>query len=130
MNIEWHHAVPLADYMDKLNDLRLDIMLIPREDNYFNRCKSNVKFLEASMCEVPVIAQGFPDGNSPYQGVDEKQLVICNTIDEWSVAVNALILDKSRRTEMGKSAKKYVLENYNINNNAELWRKEYVKLLV
>ena len=64
MNIEWHPAVPIRDYFGTLNDLELDIMLIPRQENYFNKCKSNVKFLEASMLEIPVIAQTFED--APY----------------------------------------------------------------
>ena len=55
----------MIDYFDTLNDLELDIMMIPRKDNYFNKCKSNIKFLEASMCEIPVITNYFKD--SPYE---------------------------------------------------------------
>ena len=47
-------------------------MLIPRGENYFNRCKSNIKFLEASMCEIPVIAQSFTTNDSPYDELDGK----------------------------------------------------------
>lgn len=126
MNIEWHHAVPQADYMKKLNDLELDIMLIPREDNYFNHCKSNVKFLEASMCEIPVIAQGFSTGDSPYQS--DLYVSICENLKEWEEAVESLINDKEMRLRMGKLAKQYVLENYNIKNTAHLWKDEYKKL--
>lgn len=48
-------------YQKTLNECKLDLMIIPRKDNYFNRCKSNVKFLEAAMLEIPVIAQSFDD---------------------------------------------------------------------
>jgi glycosyltransferase involved in cell wall biosynthesis len=130
-NVEWHPAVPIADYFDSLNDLELDIMLIPRDDNYFNRCKSNVKFLEASMCEIPVIAQGFEDGLSPYQvnPEDVKHMIIAHTPEEWEASVLKLIDDKKLRREMGKKAYKYVLERYNIKKNAHLWKEAYEKLL-
>jgi hypothetical protein len=37
LNIDWHPFVPVADYIDTLNSLKLDIMVIPRKDDYFNR---------------------------------------------------------------------------------------------
>lgn len=129
MNVEWQSSVNIADYMSTLNNLELDIMLIPREDNYFNHCKSNLKFLEASMCEIPVVAQGFIDGKSPYQGLaDSKYMRIATTQDDWRKQINELIEDKKLRQEMGMRAKEYVLKNYNIHNTAHLWEEEYKKL--
>lgn len=129
MNVEWVPSCQVADYMPTLNNLELDIMLIPREDNYFNRCKSNVKFLEASMCEIPVIAQGFTTGDSPYQGKDEPYMRVCLTLDDWEKNINELVADKKLRRSIGKKAKEYVLKNYNIHNTYKLWKKEYEKLL-
>ena len=128
-DIEWQPFVNIHEYADILNGLMLDIMLIPREDNYFNHCKSNVKFLEASMCEIPVIAQGFEDGLSPYQGVeDSKYLEIAHNNKEWLVKTLSLINDKALRDKMGKEAHEYVLTNYNIHDKGKLWREEYQKL--
>lgn len=129
-NPEWHHFVPTKDYMYKLNNLKLDIMLIPRHDNYFNRAKSNIKFLESSMCEVPVIAQGFETNDSPYQQnpEDAKHMLICYNEDDWIRETLALIEDKQKRIDMGKQAHEYVLNNYNIKDNAYKWRDAYKKL--
>lgn len=130
LDIEWHPFVSHPEYNDKLNSLALDIMLIPRADNYFNRCKSNVKFLEAAMCEVPVIAQGFPDGKSPYQDPkDAKHMLIAHTQEDWFNHLVTLIGDKKLRRQMGKDAKKYVLENYNIQDKAVLWKEAFQKLI-
>ena len=123
LNIEWQPFVPMKDYFRTLNSLRLDMILIPREDNYFNRCKSNIKFLEASMFEIPVIAQGFPDGQSPYQ----KDPFIEIATDNWMEKIEKLS-DKKVRRALGKEAKKYVLENYNIRNNYKLWKQAYETL--
>ena len=43
VNIEWHTFVNADKYYEKLNDMRLDMVIIPRYDNLFNRCKSNLK---------------------------------------------------------------------------------------
>lgn len=132
MNIEWHPFVPRADYEEALDNLRLDLMLIPRADDYFNRCKSNLKFLEASMLEIPVIAQGFPDGQSPYQDPKDSKFmsIIPATMPElWEVEAEVLIKDKIGRREMGKRAKKYVIENYQISKHIWRWEKVYKELL-
>ena len=88
----------------QLNELRLDMMIIPRADNYFNRCKSNVKFLETSMLEIPVIAQAFPTGDSPYQQnpEDSKYLILATDYNSWIDNIEKLIADKNLRLEMGK----------------------------
>lgn len=126
-NPEWQHFCKVQDYMDALNNLELDIMLIPRHDNYFNRAKSNVKFLEASMCEIPVIAQGFSTGDSPYEvnPEDVKNLILCHNEDDWIRATIELIENKDKRIALGKQAKEYVLNNYNIKQNAHKWRDAY-----
>lgn len=130
-NIEWHPFVYVEDYFDKLNSLKLDMMLIPRNDDYFNRCKSNLKFLEACILEIPVIAQGFKDGLSPYQvnPEDSKHMEICIEHDEWMPKILELINNKELRREMGKKAHQYVLENYNAHNKAKMWADTYKKYL-
>jgi len=126
-NIEWHEWVPQCEYNRKLNELRLDIMLIPRDDSYFNRCKSNIKFLEASMCEIAVVAQGFPDKKSPYE-VNKEDTKYCKIVTDnskWYEVVNNLIKNKDERIQMAKQARKYVKKNYNIHTKYGLWEKAY-----
>lgn len=114
-------------YNRVLNEARLDIMLIPRRDNYFNRCKSNIKFLEAAMCEIPVVAQSFDNG--PYEEITNgiNGFLIKDNI-EWRAVVNELIKDKELRRSVGKRAKEYALANYNIENEAYRWNDAYLKL--
>lgn len=131
MNVEWQPIVGIGDYMDTLNNLRLDLMLIPRTDDYFNRCKSNIKFLEASMCEIPVVAQGFSTGDSPYQGkADARHMAIATTLYDWETKVYDLINHPEKRTAMGKKARRYVLESYAIEGKIPLWEEAYKSLFV
>lgn len=129
-NIEWHPLVPAQDYYDKLNSLKLDIQIIPRADNYFNRCKSNLKFLESSMLEIPVVAQAFSDGKSPYQGEeDSKYMLLAENTEEFIKHIDTLIENKELRREMGEKAREYVEENYDINKTAHIWEDTYNKLI-
>jgi len=127
VNVEWHATVNIDKYYDKINSLKLDMMVIPRADNYFNRAKSNLKFLESSMFEIPCIAQGFTDGKSPYQvnPEDSKHMVIVTDNSQWIPEIDKLIENKELRREMGRKAKEYVLANYNIEDKAHLWEEAY-----
>jgi glycosyltransferase involved in cell wall biosynthesis len=134
VDIEHAPWVEMSEYMSTLNGLELDIMLIPRKDNYFNRCKSNLKFLEASMCEIPIVASSFHDGLSPYDydlGVKNKHGCLgrlVSTHEDWRREVEALINDKQLRRKLGRNARTYVVDNYNIEDNAYKWEEAYNKL--
>lgn len=130
INVEWHPFCPFHEVYDELNEMRLDIMIIPRQDTYFNKCKSNLKFLEAAMLGIPVIAQGFPDGLSPYQvnPGDAEHMLIAHNNDEFIEHLAYLSEDKDRRRELGRKARDYVINNYNIEDNHELWQTTYQKL--
>lgn len=127
VDVEWHPLVDADLYYDKINSLKLDIMIIPRADNNFNRAKSNLKFLESSMFEIPCICQAFPDGKSPYQAnpKDRDYLILATDTADWIEKIEDLIVHKEKRRELGRKAKAYVIENYNINDKAQLWEKAY-----
>ncbi len=128
-NLEWVSSVPIKYYIKTLHSLNLDFMIAPRKDNYFNRCKSNLKYLEASMLRIPFIGQSFSDGNSPYdKDLNGENGILCNTLNEWESAINALCNDKEKRLKIGNNAYDYVLKNYNIYDKAILWNNVYKQL--
>lgn len=124
-NIEWHSYVKVTEYMMTLSKLKLDIAIIPRKESYFNKCKSNLKFLEMSLLRIPVIAQGFED--SPYEQ-DKDYLTLVYNNDNW---YNEIIKSKDNYSEYkskANNAHDYVLENYNIKNYAQEWVKQIYNL--
>lgn len=126
LKVEWQPLAPAHEYLETLNNLRLDIQIIPRQDNYFNRCKSNIKFLESSMFEIPVVAQGFADNLSPYQAPeDAKHLLLAYSFEDWIEHIDSLIESKEKRRELGRKAREYVTKNYDINKKAHLWEDAY-----
>lgn len=131
VNIEWHSFVPYDQYYEYLNGLKLDMVIIPRFDSYFNRCKSNLKFLENSMLEIPTIGQSFSTKDSPYEvdPEDAEHLLLASDLDSWVEQIEKLIADKELRQEMGRKAKEYVEEKYSIEKNAHKWADAYKLLL-
>lgn len=131
VNVEWHSFVPYDEYYDYLNNLKLDMVIMPRKDSYFNRCKSNLKFLENSMLEIPSIGQSFPTGDSPYEidPEDAQNMLLATDFDSWVSQIEKLIADKELRREIGRKAKEYVENKYAIENNAHKWKEAYEKLL-
>jgi glycosyltransferase involved in cell wall biosynthesis len=133
INIEWHPLCPADEYPDTLNELRLDCIIIPRYDSLFNRCKSNLKFLENSMLEIPSICQSFPTHDSPYEinPEDAKYLLLAGGYNEFIFQIEKLINDKELRIKIGKDAKLYVENTYNINDekNYKKWYNAYEALL-
>lgn len=122
-NVEWHEFVHVTRYHKKLADMKLDMALIPRADNYFNRCKSNVKFLECSLQRIPVIAQGFTTGDSPYQGrKDKKYMQVVTKDEDWLKTVENTRENLEKYATLADKAHDYVLEHYNITKYAPKWR--------
>lgn len=132
MDIEWHTFIPSHEYYDYLNELKLDMVIIPRYDSLFNRCKSNLKFLENSMLEIPSICQSFPTGDSPYEqnAEDRNYLLLASDFKSWIEQIENLINNKDLRREMGEKAHEYVEASYDINKNAYRWKEAYEKLLL
>ena len=55
--IEFHRWVPLPDYPSFLHSLKANIIIAPLIDNTFNRCKSNIKHVEANCLGLPSVCQ-------------------------------------------------------------------------
>lgn len=127
MPIEWQPFVDMQNYYETLNNLRLDLMIIPRADTYFTRCKSNLKFLEASMFEIPVIAQSFETKDSPYElnPEDAEHMLLARTPAQFIEAIELMIKMPEARHKLSKKAHDYVIENYSIEKNAHRWEEAY-----
>lgn len=128
-NIEWHAYVPVTDYMLKLASFALDLAVIPREESYFNKCKSNLKFLEMSLLKIPVIAQGFLTKDGPYDSPkDKKYMTVIYDNGTWYDTIIKIKENYELFSNKAVQAHDYVLKNYNIKNYAQQWTKTIKKL--
>ncbi|WP_417462748.1 glycosyltransferase [Kordiimonas sp.] len=97
------------NYDDYLNAvLENDIVLMPLNETPFTACKSDVKFLEASICGAATIASPTIYKDTIVHG---ETGYIADTPDEWAVGLEKLITDTAYRQRMARNANRYVREN-------------------
>ena len=93
------HKFP--EYMDEC-----DIMVVPLRDTVYNRCKSDIKFLESASAMKPGV---FSD-TRPYNDTIRHGITgyLAHTADEWHKYLKILIDSKEKRQEIGSNAYEYV----------------------
>ena len=102
---------PFVDWRRLPSEIaRVDINLIPLVINPFTEGKSDLKYYESALVEVPSVA-------SPtvvYQSCIEpgSNGFLARTSDDWYAALRALIVDSELRRRMGKRAYQHAIENY------------------
>lgn len=107
--IEWRQRVPIRCLPDEL--ARFDINLAPLETgNIFCEAKSELKFFEAALVEVPTIASP----TLPYEDAIRhgETGFLARTADDWFECLDALVTRKDLREQMGKNAFLEVLWKY------------------
>jgi hypothetical protein len=111
---DYINALPVTEY-GLLYD-QFDIAIAPLEDNKFNRCKSNLKIIEAGMKGLPIFVENIHPYTDDHKGIFK--------VDSWYDAIStASNLDTDRIKELGYELRSYVLDNYDLNKVNEL-RKE------
>jgi len=103
-------AVKYTEYPKTFMEAGIDISIAPLADNEFNRCKSNIKFLESTMAGACFIgSKVYPYEYSVKQG---KTGYVCNGENQWVKHLSYLIENPDKRKELVKNAKKEVLAKY------------------
>jgi glycosyltransferase involved in cell wall biosynthesis len=120
-------GVPVGKWPQKLADLQLDIGLAPVVDRPFNRGKSNIKWQEYSMCEIPTIASRVGE----YKAIRHREtgFLADDTDAAWESYLEELIGDAELRKRIGKAAKQQVLEDFNIEKNIIQWDAAYKQII-
>lgn len=103
---EHHEWVTVSDYPEKLASLNLDIALAPLVDSAYNRCKSNLRWLEFSALKVPVIY-------SPTENQKGLPGIAARTNYDWYEALESLILDRKLRISYGGEQYEYARQHFN-----------------
>jgi len=92
-----------------------DIIVAPLTDNVYNRCKSSIKFIEASSAVKPGVWQRI---NQYEEVVEEGENgFLANTAKEWFQALKKLIDDKELRRRVGKKAFKTVKDGWQLKDH-------------
>jgi glycosyltransferase involved in cell wall biosynthesis len=88
----------------------VDINLIPLELTPFNEGKSNLKYYEAGLVEVPSIAS--PTGIHCESITHGHNGLLARTTEDWYDGLKELIARPDWRRQMGKNALEHVMQHY------------------
>ena len=85
-----------------------DINLMPLEDTFFHRCKSENKWMEAGLVGVATIGSS----NDELEGATRngEDVFLCKTVEEWEEKLLILVDDEEKRKCMAEKAHAYVME--------------------
>jgi glycosyltransferase involved in cell wall biosynthesis len=86
---------------------RLDVCIAPLADNPFNRCKSDIKLLEAALVGIPLVAS--PVGQLGETIRDGVNGVLAEGAARWTSALSELIEDGGRRARLAETAREQVV---------------------
>lgn len=103
-------------------NINCDIAVAPLEDEQFNNCKSNIKWLESALIPAAVVASKV----TPYQECIEHGktgLLTENAPDAWYEALESLVTSKALRKKLAAQAKAEVTKGWHIQNNWQTLKK-------
>lgn len=101
-------SVPYRAYLELLGES--DIAIAPLEGTVFNDAKSNIKYLEASVLEVPSVCSPRAAFRSTID--DGSDGFLADSTADWLDRLLRLVDDGALRKRMGRTARQSVLERY------------------
>lgn len=124
-NVTIHEGeVDFHKWVDKWDKIvkSWDIGVAPLRATNFNKCRSQIKFLEYAAALVPMVASDI--------GVyDSKNVLKAKSKQEWIQHMTLLVEDRDYRLKLAESALNEVKENYTIQSNISKWEDYFKQIL-
>jgi len=103
--------IPFSDYNSYIAHLsEVDINLLPLTPNDFNECKSAIRYLEASMVNVPSIVTKV--GDFRYVAQDSHTLLFVDDKNSWYKQIELMIQNSYLREKIAKAANEDVYRRF------------------
>ena len=126
-NIDWfnvkklpYYPMSMATFMKWIaNNGNWDIGIIPLVNTEFNKCKSELKYIEFTALGVPVVASDV----EVYRNTIEEGVTgfLANDENEWVAKLSKLIDDPKLRNGILNNARDDILKNYDLRDRAKQW---------
>jgi len=122
-----HKFHNLANYAEYIKSIGLDIGLAPLLDNHFNRCKSNIRWIEYSINHAATVASPIWAYNRDPQGIakDRENIMFAKEKEDWIRILSELIENETLRKKIADQAHKDVVKYYSLENNVKIWADAY-----
>ena len=116
------------EYANVLRSERFDIAIAPLADNRFNRCKSNIKWLEYGACGIPGVYQDLPPYNTSVAH-GSTGLLAGNRTQDWVDAIDRMIRCPDERRRMADAARYEVKTRYTLAARGSLYLNTFREIL-
>ena len=117
-----------ASFLKSLGRIHFDIGLAPLTDNSFNRCKSNIKWLEYSAYG----RAGVYSDLEPYResiAHFKTGILAGNDPQKWFESLDYLITHPTERIAMGRAARRSAFNLFGLSKRSNIYFDTYSKLL-
>ena len=118
----FHYVEHIGQFAETLVGSHPDIGIAPLGGDDFDRCKSELHWLEYAMAGAAFIGERFKYGEAPYSmvkhGVDG---MLAKGRQEWYDAMKSLVRSKDLREQLAGAAKERVINEYDYKKRAIEW---------
>jgi hypothetical protein len=112
MNVKSSASIPnnfdYPTHPKRLRSLGMSLALCPLVDTEFNRCISDVKYLEFGYLGVPIIASGLPGYADEI--VDGVNGYVANTADDWISRMEHALHRRDELKAVGAAAQSHIID--------------------
>ena len=116
------HDVEYPNFVSWMKkNLTWDIGIGPLEDTYFNRSKSDIKFLDYSALGIAGIYSDVPSYQETILHL-ETGYIVKNSPTDWRNALERLLVDDQFRDRLARNARDYVLSLRTLEHCGTKWR--------
>jgi glycosyltransferase involved in cell wall biosynthesis len=111
-----------------MKNLSWDVGIAPLENTIFNRCKSDIKFLDYSALGIPGIYSRVPSYEGTVYHLETGYLVE-NTVSAWTEALDELLSNNELRSQLAINAQEYVFTKRTLLQGAIHWREAIFSII-
>ena len=115
--VSFYPFVQPQAYLKTLQSLGLDIGLAVNRENFFNDCRSNLKFVEYSSVGAVTIANNVDSYRDSIQNGVNGFLIKKSTRKAWFNAIRELIEDRDLHFKVSDNAYNYCYKKYSVQEN-------------
>ena len=113
-------------YVESVQKISADIAIAPLESNFFNQCKSAIKYYEYASLGIPGVYAHL----DPYQDVirDGQNGFLAKTTEDWISVLSKMIENPMLRLEIAENAQQDVKERWLVSDHHNDWAIAYEEI--
>lgn len=122
-----YYPMSMESFMAWLsNNIDWDIGIVPLVYNEFNKCKSELKYIEFAALGIPVVASDVDNYKVAIE--DGVNGFLANNEQEWVNKISLLIENPMLRNGLVNNARDNILKNYSLSSRVKQWDTIFKKL--